>query len=44
MPASIAIASVCSTVLVRAAHRHVQGEGVLERLVGEDVAGADVLA
>ena len=26
-----------------AAHGHVEGEGVFERLAGEDVAGADVL-
>ena len=43
-PASMAMASVCSTVLVRAAHGHVQGEGVVEGLRGQDVARADVLA
>ena len=30
MPASRAMASVCRTVLVRAAHGHVEGKGVVE--------------
>ena len=40
--ASIAIARVCRTVLVEPPHGHIEREGVLERLLGKDIARAKV--